>query len=79
MRHIPKEILEKIQKLHQTIYEDANPYMEVEIAPSEDLLGTEHSRKIPILEGSLRMDIGNPIASLNLVLPADYPGLSEEV
>lgn len=79
MRYIPQEILEKIQKINQTIYEDANPYMEIEIATDETLIGTEHSRIIPVLEGSLRMDIGNPIASLVLTLPADYPGLSEEV
>lgn len=69
MRYIPGEILEKIEKLNQTIYEDANPCMEIEIADSEDLIGTEHSRIITVIEGSLQMDIGNPIATLSLTIP----------
>lgn len=68
MRYIPTEILEKIEKLNQTIYEDANPYMEIEIADSEDLIGTEHSRIIPVIEGSLQMDIGNPITTVSLTI-----------
>lgn len=77
MRYIPSEILEKIEKLNQTIYEDANPMIEIEIAADESLIGTEHSRIVPVLEGSLKMDIGNPIASLNLTVGAEHEGLEE--
>lgn len=77
MRYIPQEILDKIEKLNQTIYEDANPHMEIEIAADEALIGTEHSRIIPILEGSFKMDIGSPIASLNLTVGAEHEGLEE--